>query len=59
MIQPHDSVIVRTFGHIVIPIAQLFGALRVGVRSIRSGRRFRWWRGYCGQHDNVDFDFRH
>ena len=25
MIQPHDSVIVRTFGHIVIPIAQLFG----------------------------------
>ena len=25
MIQPHDSVIVRTLGHIVIPIAQLFG----------------------------------
>ena len=25
MIQPHDSVIVRTFGHIVIPVAQLFG----------------------------------
>ena len=26
MIQPHDSVIVRSLGHIVIPIAQLFGA---------------------------------
>lgn len=26
MIQPHDSVLVRTLGHIVIPIAQLFGA---------------------------------
>jgi multicomponent Na+:H+ antiporter subunit B len=25
MIQPHDSVIVRTLGRIVIPIAQLFG----------------------------------
>jgi multicomponent Na+:H+ antiporter subunit B len=25
MIQPHDSVIVRTLGHIVIPVAQLFG----------------------------------
>lgn len=25
MIQPHDSVLVRTLGHIVIPIAQLFG----------------------------------
>lgn len=25
MIQPHDSIIVRTLGHIVIPIAQLFG----------------------------------
>lgn len=25
MIQPHDSVIVRTLGHIIIPIAQLFG----------------------------------
>lgn len=25
MIQPHDSAIVRTLGHIVIPIAQIFG----------------------------------
>ena len=25
MIRPHDSAIVRTLGHIVIPIAQLFG----------------------------------
>lgn len=25
MIHPHDSVLVRTLGHIVIPIAQLFG----------------------------------
>ena len=25
MIQPHDSVIVRSLGHIVIPVAQLFG----------------------------------
>lgn len=25
MIQPHDSVLVRTLGHIVIPVAQLFG----------------------------------